>query len=187
MTTYKFLARGAVGPMSGFKWPEPQAPAFGAWVDAEGSLELCVRGAHVCRAVDLAYWLHDELWETQVDGEQMEGIDCLVVRRARLVGRIDAWQKGGATGFAEACAEHAAELAARPALPGAARSDRAQEFVRAYIDDARFAARSGYVAVSAFAAALAVGKLGEPSDEEAAYRRERLWQADWIARVVVSS
>src|SRR5690348_431080 len=107
MSTYKFLAKGAVGPQSGFKWPEPQAPAFGAWVDADGPLELCVRGAHVCRALDLAYWLHDELWETEVDGEQIEGVDCLVVRRARLVRRIDAWHQGGAARFAQACAEHA--------------------------------------------------------------------------------
>jgi len=179
MTTYKFLAKGAVGPQTGFKWPEPQSAAFGAWIDAGGPLELCVRGAHVCRSVDLAYWLHDELWETEVDGEQIEGIDCLVVRRARLVRRIDAWHQGGATRFGEACAEHAAQLA------GA--SDDASEIVRAYIDDALYSARNGYVASGAFAAALAVGKLGDPSDEGAAYRRERAWQAGWIERAILSS
>jgi hypothetical protein len=133
----------------------------------------------VCRAFDLAYWLHDELWETQVDGDQIEGIDCLVVRRARLLRRIDAWHQGGAMRFAEACAKHAAELA------GA--SNVASEHVRDYIDDAALSARSGYVGVSAFAAALAVGRLGDPSDEESAYRRERVWQADWIARAFLSS
>jgi hypothetical protein len=133
----------------------------------------------VCRSFDLAYWLHDELWETEMDGEQIEGIDCLVVRRARLVRRIDAWHQGGATRFAEACAAHAADLIGTP--------DGAPENVRAYIDDALYSARNGYVAAGAFVAALAVGKLGDPSDEVGAYRRERVWQADWIERVIVSS
>jgi hypothetical protein len=59
--------------------------------------------------------------------------------------------------------------------------------VRAYIDDALYSARNGYVASGAFAAALAVAKLGDPSDEGAAYRRERAWQAGWIERAILSS
>src|SRR5882724_2091638 len=113
MSTYKFFAKGAVGPSSRFKWPEPRAGALGAWVEAEGPLGLCVRGVHVCRPFDLAYWLHDELWETEADGDQIEGIDCLVVRRARLMRRINGWHQGGAASFAEACVQHAAELADR--------------------------------------------------------------------------
>jgi len=180
MVTYKFLAKGTTGPLSGFKWPEPEGAAPGAWVEAEGPLELCVRGAHVCRSFELAHWLHDELWETEVDGDQIEGIDCLVVRRARLVRRIDAWHQGGDARFADACVEHAAELADRA-------PEGAKAAVRAYLDDAAFAARNGHPVISAHAAAIAVATLGDPSDAEPAYRRERAWQADWIARVLLAS
>lgn len=180
MSTYKFLAKGAMGPLSGFKWPAPRAGTAGAWVQPEGPLELCVNGCHVCRAVDLAHWLHDELWETEIDGEQVDGIDCLLVRRARLVRRIDAWHEGGAATFAEACAQHATEMADRaPPDPSVA--------VRGFLEDAFLAARTGFVAVSAYSSALAVAKLGAPSDQDDFYRQERAWQSAWIARVVIGA
>ena len=65
MTSYKFLAKGAIGPLSGHVWPEP-----GRWLEASGPLVVCSRGIHVCRPEDLAHWLHDELW--QVDEQRSE-------------------------------------------------------------------------------------------------------------------
>jgi len=180
MTTYKFLARGAVGPLSGFRWPAPRPGTPGAWVQPEGPLELCVNGCHVCRVTDLAHWLHDELWELETEGEHVEGIDCLVVRRARLVRRIDAWHLGGSTGFAEACAQHATELANR-AAPGSSVA------ARGFLEDAILALRAGFIAVSGYASALAVAKLGASADEDALYRRERAWQSAWIARRVIGA
>ena len=178
MSTYKFLARGALGPLSGFRWPEPRAGTPGAWVEAVGPLELCVNGSHLCRVGDLSHWLHDELWETEGAGDELEGIDCLVVRRARLLRRIDAWQDGCGARFAEACAQHARELAGR------APADRAA-FAEGFLEDAMSAARGGLVAVSAYAAAVAAAKLVDPADQEAAYRSERAWQSTWIQRVVI--
>jgi hypothetical protein len=95
------------------------------------------------------------------------------------VHRIDAWHQGGATRFAETCLEHAADLAEHA-------PESAWAAVREYLDDAAFSAQSGFPAFSAFAAAVAVAKLSD-SDEEKAYRRERVWQADWIARVVIGA
>ena len=178
MSTYKFLAKGATGPISGFRWPTPQAEAPGTWVQVEGPLELCVNGSHLCRRVDLAHWLHDELWETETQGEQIEGFDCLVVRRARLVRRIDAWHEGGSARFADACVQHARELADR------ASSDLAPA-AQGFLDDAHLSARTGFVAVAAHASALAVANLGDPADQNDAYRRERIWQSEWIARVLL--
>src|SRR5207237_363719 len=77
------------------------------WIEAEGPLAPCVRGIHVCRPEDLEHWIHEELWEVEVDGEQTNGLDCLVVRRARLARRIDAWSDRGAERFAEASIAHA--------------------------------------------------------------------------------
>ncbi len=171
-TAYKFLTRDATGPLSGVAWPLPQVGTPGAWVDAGlGPLELCVRGAHVCRPADLAYWLSDELWQVEVGGEQISGIDCLVVRRARLVQRLDRWRDGVAARFAEASIEHALGQV------------RAGAPAHAYLDDAAEAARYGYVAVAAFAAALSVGKSAAARDGgDLAYRLERAWQSAWIAR-----
>jgi hypothetical protein len=167
MRTYKFLGKGALGPISGFSWP-----AQGVWVEAKGPLGLCASGAHVCRRLDLAYWIHDELWETESAGEQLEGVDCLVVRRARLLRRIDGWHDGGSTRFAEACARRAADLA-----PASARG---------FVDDAFDCARNGFVAPGAFAAAVAVVRSATgPQEEQTCYRRERAWQSDWIARLVI--
>jgi hypothetical protein len=178
MSTYKFLAKGARGPISGFEWPASEGGLPGSWVEVEGPLGLCTNGCHVCRPSELAHWLHDELWEVETQGEQLEGLDCLVVRRARLARRVDAWHLGGAAQFGEACAQHAAELSGR------APRDSARA-AQPYIEDAFVSVRAGFVAVGAHASALAVCKLGDPAEEYTAYRRERVWQSEWIARAVI--
>jgi hypothetical protein len=176
--TYKFLARGALGALTGFAWPVPEGAAPGAWVVTEGPLELCVRGAHVCRPGDLAHWLHDELWEVEADPDHVEGIDCLVVRRARLVRRIDAWHEGGAARLARACLDRAGELVGR---------DPAGAALQAYLGDGELALRHGYHAFAAFVGALAVARLSDAGDQAQAFRRERRWQSDWIARTLIGA
>jgi hypothetical protein len=160
MIAYKFLAAGAIGPLSRFAWPAP-----GEWVEASGPLVACKVGVHVCRPHELAHWIHDELWELETAGDELAGIDCLVVRRARLVRRIDAWNDGGAVRFAVACVAHARDLAGGE-----------------LVTDAGGALEAGFVAVAAFTAALAIAK-----GDEAAYARERAWQSAWIATEVISA
>lgn len=171
--TFKFLARGALAPISGFSWPQPDANVPGAWLETGGELEPCQRGAHVCRLEDLAYWIHDELWEAEIEGESVEGFDCLVARRARLVRHIDRWQDGGALRFLEAAVEHAKQSAGASS-------------VNAYLEDAQRCIEHRAIAAGAFIAALAVSKLAAARSSEA-YKRERLWQASWIARHVIGN
>jgi hypothetical protein len=171
MMAHKFLAKGALGPLSGFAWPVPHGDLPGAWVEVTGPLAPCARGVHVCRSVDLAHWIHDDLWEIEADGEPLDGLDCLVVPRARLVHRVEAWSDGGARRFSEACIEHA-EAGAGASLA---------EAVRALLDDARFMAANGYLALASFTAAVAVGRSDVNGSLEDAYRRERAWQSAWIA------
>jgi hypothetical protein len=165
---HKFLAKGARGPLSGFAWPTPAGGAPGAWIEIEGPLGECRRGVHVCDAPDLAHWIHDELWELETDGDWIAGTDCVVVRRARLVRRIDAWS-AAAQRFADACIEHASSQAA-------ARPD-----VVELLDDARMMAANGYAAMCAYTSAVAVGRSSADREIDAHYRRERAWQSKWIA------
>ncbi|HEX3854168.1 MAG TPA: hypothetical protein VHW01_24560 [Polyangiaceae bacterium] len=164
MIAYKFLAKGALEPLSGCAWP------------------ISGQEAQVCRAEDLAHWLHEELWVLETEGAQRSSIDCLVVERARLVRRIDAWQLGDALRFALACAAYASTLADRVHAAAATT-------VRDYIEDALASGQAGYIGVSAHAAALAVTlasvELGIESSEEGAYRTERARQSAWIAQYVI--
>jgi hypothetical protein len=173
MTAYKFLAAGAVGPFSRFAWPVPDgAPA--QWVDVEGRLAPCERGVHVCRGAELAHWLHDELWELEVAGDERPGVDCVVVRRARLVRRIDGWNDGGAARFAAACIEHAT-----------ARVDAARGDARDFLGDAALCAEAAERRLAAFCAAMAVAHAAPAAERDAVFRAERAWQSAWIAREVI--
>jgi hypothetical protein len=177
MIAYKFLAHGAVSPTSRFTWPVPVPGAAGAWVETTGPLAPCARGIHLCRAVDVAHWLNDELWSVQADGDSIPGVDCVVVRRARLLRRIDIWGNGGAVRFAEACIERAATSL------DASSSQTSRELV----NDAMEAAGAGYVSVSAYASALAVARRHGRKDVEASFRQERAWQSQWIADTFLGS
>jgi hypothetical protein len=168
MRMHKFLAAGAVGPISGFAWPAD------AWVDVEGPLAACSRGIHVCRPGDLAHWIHDELWELEVDegeGAVVEGLDCLIVQRARLARPIEGWRVDGARRFAAASVAHVASLTG---LTGG------RPEVRELLDDARFMASEGYVALAAYTSALAYSRTVEGREPEDLYRQERAWQSAWI-------
>lgn len=169
----KFLAAGGRGPFSRMAWPAPANGSPGAWIVVDGVLAQCERGIHVCRDVDLAYWIHDELWEVEVDGPVVEGLDCLVVGRARLLRRIDAWTEGRDR-FAQASIEHAA--ASPRSIDG--------ETLSELLGDARLMAIHGYPALASYTAAVAVGRASG-GDAVDGFRAERSWQSGWIADHVV--
>lgn len=101
---YKFLRRGSVASFSGHVWLP------GEWVSVEGKLEACSNGVHVCRPGDLPYWLAEELWEVDVDGERLEDEQKVVVRRARLRARVEGWPSPIAQDFAKDCAWRVRDL-----------------------------------------------------------------------------
>lgn len=176
MIAYKFLAHGAMSPISRFEWPIPVSITTGAWVEASGLLAPCARGIHVCREMDLAHWINDELWELEADGDSILAFDCMVVRRARLRRRIEAWTDGGALRFAGACIERAETLL-----------DASAAQSLQLLDDAREAASAGYVSVSAYASALAVARRPGQKDVEVPFRHERAWQSQRIAATFLGS
>ena len=168
---YKFLARGAVGPISELVWPEP-----GVWLQSQEPLAVCESGVHVCSTEQLAHWLHEELWLVEVDGPELPGIDCRVTTRARLVREVEGWRQGGAARFAEAARDHAAQLAAAAPL-------EAQPLLSQLVADASYHLPRGATALAAFCSAMAVAWLhgGDHFDGEA-YRVERAWQSAFITR-----
>jgi hypothetical protein len=172
---FKFLARGAVGPVSGFVWPAPKPGRPGSWIEAREPLHLCASGIHACAVQQLAHWLHEELWVVELDGQLVAGHDSVVAERGRLTRQVEAWVGGGAARFAKAARDHAAELAA-----GATPELQAQ--LKMYVADASYHLPHGATALAAFCAAMTVARLhgGGSHFDEAGYREERLWQSKFI-------
>jgi hypothetical protein len=161
MIAYKCLCTGGIGPFSRYAWPLPRDGRPGAWVVGPGGAAMCRGGMHACRPPDLPWWLQDELWEVELDGDVRAGRHKVVAPRARLVRRVDAWDAACAQRFAEACAlrarDHAADALERAGARGLAAELRASTTLRAI----RAAARSGDVPAAArIAVTMAVDAAG---------------------------
>jgi hypothetical protein len=187
---YKFLRPGAVGPFSGFRWPRP-----GRWVEASGAPQRCRRGVHACRVSDLPWWLAEELWEVELDGEIVAYPHKIAAPRGRLVRRIDGWTPDARRDYVHACAWRARDRAveavhgaAAERLAGCTTLEAVQEAGRELaVGDARIAvtmaadaaegALAGLAAMGAYVAAHAARQAGGADAMDA----ERRWQAAWLA------
>src|SRR3989344_5863344 len=92
------------------KWPLPNGQP-GAWLEVTGDLIPCRNGLHLCRAGDLIHWMGPALWEAEYEGESIRHEDTkTVVRRARLIRRVEAWNDQNLRLFAVDCAERVLDL-----------------------------------------------------------------------------
>lgn len=195
MIAYKFLCTGRVGPFSGFRWPDP-----GHWVRVLDTVTACRQGVHACRLRDLPWWLAEELWEIELDGEVQPDEHKVIARAGRLRSRVAAWTSGCATEYGEACAwrarGHAVQALRRaghvePAQALATRGtleevrQLARELARQLPDcrislmiagDGAFRALTSAAPTSAYIAAHAAKRLDGP----AGYDAERAWQSRWL-------
>ena len=207
MLAYKFLRRGAVGPFSGFRWPRPRRGGPGAWVGVDGALELCTSGVHACRVSHLPYWLNDELWAVELEGELREEPRCLLAPRGRLVGQVDAWTRAVARELNEACARRTRDLvvaalqragfakeaealatagkpdaidqAALAAAEAASRAGAADAAAAAgFASDCAWCLTEGGARIGSYSAAYAAARVAK---DAGAFARERDWQARWLA------
>lgn len=160
---YKFLRDGGIAPFTALAWPRPEGDMAAVWVDG-GTVDPCRNGVHACGRNDLPYWIQDELWEIDLDGDVQRVGHKLVARRGRLVRRIDAWNPQTARVFSLACAGRAAEYAA--SAPG----------VAGHAADAAAIGQSGRAAVTGFIASRAA----ELSGGVEAYDAERSAQVAWL-------
>jgi hypothetical protein len=130
----------------------------------------------------LPYWIREELWIIELDGDIVETAGKLVASRGRLIESVAAWTAGGAAAFGSDCARQVADLAA--GLP----ADSPPELVRlieSYAGDAAHYARSGYPAVAAHVSTTAAGDAAARrrvhQQDSPAGRAERARQAAWMA------
>jgi hypothetical protein len=175
---YKFLKAGGVGLVSGFRWPLPRDGWPGDWVEAAAPVRECESGIHVCRAKDLPYWMHDELWAIEVDGPVVEAVDMVVAPRGRLLGMLEGWSAAGRTTFIQASWDRATRRIRE--VP----ADRRRHAV-AFMEHMEGYLARNWVQLGTLCSALAIASTEPPGADEkatakAAYRRERAWQAEWM-------
>jgi len=204
---YKFLDGEGRGLFSGFRWTgRPSCE----WIETAGVV-ACREGVHGCRPGDLAWWVNDELWELELDGDVVDAGRKVVARRGRLHRRLDEWSGGAATEFA-----HATIFRARDAAVSVAGSESDEMATLAAcdrIDEIRPAAQAALAAIeegtpahvaaglvvdaaffadqhichAPFISACAAGhaaaaRTGRRDDWRAGLVAERAWQSGWIAR-----
>lgn len=90
---YKVLGPGGFSPIAGFEWNRPRGHP-GKWMPpVRGRLVACKNGYHLCRKEDLVHWLwpHRTLFTAEYRGERVDSDQKIVVREARLLKRVTAW------------------------------------------------------------------------------------------------
>ena len=97
MLAWKFLSPGAVAPFTGIRWPLPGV----GWMEGRSKPDSRV---HACALEDLPYWIDQELWVVELEGEVARARRQLVAARGRLVARVDEWPAAEAE-FTGACIE----------------------------------------------------------------------------------
>ncbi len=94
MKLYKFLNEEGLSTFQDFGWSLPKGKRPGKWMPKiKGELVECARGYHLCRPKDLMEWLAPSLYEVEFFGEMLEAESKVVVREARLVRRVDEWER----------------------------------------------------------------------------------------------
>ena len=185
---WKFLGPGATGRLTSFSWPSPSSGRPGAWVESGGEPDPTRRGLHLCRDLDLPSWIGEELYVVEAEGPVVEGRSFVVASRARLLRRVEAWNREAAVAFALGCVEatraSAADVFRRTPAAGTelqGYTADVERFAAAVVEEPAWASRAGTVAlVAATAAARASGSRG-------GWDVERVRQAGWLAEHVLAT
>jgi hypothetical protein len=141
---YKVLAEdGSAFHGGNGRWPLPNGNP-GEWLAVSGELEPCRHGLHLCRRSDLIHWLGPVIYLAEHEGEKIIAKDKIVVRKARLLSRLDTWNETTARLFAADCAERALKNERKAGREPDERSWEAVRVARLYargeVDDAARAA-----------------------------------------------
>jgi len=201
--TFAFFGPGGAALLAGRTWPRPAGDAPGEWIERNDAFP--VRG-YV--AQDLPYWLDDELWLVELDGEVTPDDHALNADRGRLLEPVSAWTATVAWEFVAACATRTRRMASSElrdagqpteaeALDAATddelvavgdavaqrASGLAAELAMLTADCVRYAQdapnHGAAAAVAGYLAAHAAGRRA--CDYESGAEGERAWQARWFA------
>jgi hypothetical protein len=213
MRAFKFLDASGATVISGARWPVSAGDGPSPWFESP-AVRPCHEGIHACRLDDLAYWISEELWEVELDGDIVESHRKVVARRGRLVRRLPEWSASVSGELGAWCAWRtrdfavdvledfgesvwASRLRSAESLRDLARAGRdGLEALGAttvtgvsagYAGDAAALAPTRHLAMGPFAAACAAAHAatrGEESTYSEAFARERLIQSRWIAESV---
>lgn len=150
-----------------------------------GPLVPCGRGWHLIEPKDIVSWIGPALWEAEYEGEIVHDTDKVVVRKARLVRRIEAWNTRTLSLWAADCAEQT--LGNFESLfPDDRRPRQAIEAVRGYaageigLDELRSAESAARSARSARSAAWSAAWAAEAAARSA----ERDWQTSRLLDLI---
>ena len=104
---YKWTGKGGTAQMGTGKWPLPKNGKPGAWLSVTGEVVPCENGLHLCRESDILKWVSAELYEVEhfKSSKRIDHDDKVVVRKARLVRRVDTITDQTLRLFACDCAE----------------------------------------------------------------------------------
>lgn len=114
---YKVLSANGTSCHGGdCRWSLPTRNDDGTWTPGEwmpaitGDLVACENGYHLCVDAQVIQWLNEAIYEAEFDGERIDNDDKIVVRRARLLRRVETWNADTARTFARWCALQVAHL-----------------------------------------------------------------------------
>jgi hypothetical protein len=207
---YKFLARDGCSVFTGTPWAAPPPDEPGPWVGT-GAVRPCREGIHATTASHLAYWLHDELWSIELDGDVRSARHKVVGLRGRLVHRYGDWPEVSRR-LNEACAWRTRDLAVA-ALDAEGHTELAEGLrvcttldelaalaeeagpldgrstggdLAALATDAGYFGAHGLPMQAPFVAATAAGRAragsgGGVAESRAGFAEERTFQSAWIA------
>ena len=95
------------------------------WMPRIEHVEPCVSGYHLCRdEKQLLQWIGPAIWVAEYEGDVVDGGNKIVVSRARLIDRVDAWNEHSARLFACDCAERVVHLHFDPRMQAAIKAAR---------------------------------------------------------------
>lgn len=102
MTLYVFLRSGQKASLRELHWPTPRDGSPGAWLEAGADAPPGTIQAYPPE--ELPWYLDDELWEVELEGDVRREGHGFVASRGRLLKRVDAWTPEVAAEFVDVCA-----------------------------------------------------------------------------------
>ena len=171
------------------RWPLPQDGQPGRWRSVRGLLVPCQRGLHLVTLEQLPFWLGPVIWEAEAAGERIDEQDKIVVRRARLIRRVEAWTPQLARQFTAECTDRAIGHAATALKRAGLQEQAARLRELAPIIDGTTAREAWDAArTAAWDAVRAAGAAGAAAwgagNAWAAGNAERQWQAERLAELL---